>query len=152
LDVLDLAILALRLALVAALYVFLLVVIRMATRELRASTARRGYQPNANLRLVVLEAGESSLAPGEVIEVSDGAVLGRAERAEVVVADSAVSAEHLRLRRHGAGWLVADLGSTNGTLVNEALVRGERPIDDGDVLALGNVRMKVALRPAHDAR
>jgi hypothetical protein len=143
LDPLDLAILALRLALVAILYLFLWLVMRLAARGLRAGPQARLARANGELRLEVLVAGESNLRPGEVLEVSDGAVVGRADWAEVVVADAAVSAEHLRVRRQGQRWLVADLGSTNGTLVNEAPVQGEQSIRDGDVLALGNVRMKV---------
>jgi pSer/pThr/pTyr-binding forkhead associated (FHA) protein len=84
--------------------------------------------------------------PGQVIEVNDGAVLGRAERVEVVVADATVSAEHARLARVGRTWLVSDLGSTNGTRINEAPVKGDMPLAVGDVLGLGDVRLKVLPR------
>ena len=40
-------------------------------------------------------------------------------------------------------WVVLDLGSTNGTLVNHALVDGQAGLQTGDVLGLGNVRLKV---------
>jgi pSer/pThr/pTyr-binding forkhead associated (FHA) protein len=83
------------------------------------------------------------LPPGQVIEVSDGATLGRAERASLVLADPAVSAEHARFALLEGEWIIADLGSTNGTLVNQALVRGEAALEPGDVVSLGNVRLKV---------
>ena len=151
-DLLDLAILALRMALVAVLYAFLVVVLRAAGRGLQAARPRlrrapRGSSP-VELRLIVLEAGGSGLTAGQVIEASDGATLGRAERAELVVADSAVSAEHARVSRIGRDWVVLDLGSTNGTLVNDARVNGQTRLNHGDVLALGGVRFKVALRSA----
>jgi pSer/pThr/pTyr-binding forkhead associated (FHA) protein len=48
--------------------------------------------------------------------------------------------------RVGRAWVVADLGSTNGTRVNDARVNGQTPVAHGDVLTLGNVRFKVLSR------
>ena len=91
------------------------------------------------------------MAAGQVIEVRDGATLGRAERAELVVADSAVSAEHARVSRIGRDWVVLDLDSTNGTLLNDARVAGQTRLNHGDVLALGGVRLKVGLHSSSPA-
>jgi hypothetical protein len=154
-DLLDLAILALRLLIVALLYGFLAALLRLTTRGLRTTAAG---PPRADptlmgdgartsrLQLLVLEAGGSSLAPGQVLEVTDGAVLGRAEAAQVRLVDVAVSSQHARLSRVGRAWVVADLGSTNGTLLNDVPVQREAPLKAGDVLALGNVRLKVGAR------
>ena len=150
-DPLDVAILALRLALVLILYLFLLVVLRTATRMLRAApeappraaaaAARRSL--DGRLRLLVIDPGSSDLPPGELIEVPDGGTFGRADRASVVVSDPTVSSEHARIKRLGNEWVVTDLGSTNGTLVNQALVEADAALAPGDVLGLGNVRLKV---------
>jgi hypothetical protein len=155
-DLLDLAILALRLVLVALLYVFLATVLRLTTRGLRAapppspasaplpaSPAPGNDARASRLQLVVLEPGGSSLNPGQVLAVADGAVLGRAEAAQVRLVDVAVSGQHARLSRVGQAWVVTDLGSTNGTHVNDVAVQRETPLREGDVLALGNVRLKV---------
>jgi FHA domain len=152
-DPLDVAILALRLALVLVLYLFLLSVVRAATRTLRAESPpparpqpvqKAPAQRPTRLRLVVVEPGSSGLPPGELIEVADGATLGRAGQASVVVADPTVSAQHARVERlDGNAWMVVDLGSTNGTLVNQALVQGDAALAPGDVLGLGNVRLQV---------
>lgn len=152
-DLLDLAILVLRLVLVALLYVFLATVLRLTTRGLRAAPAPLPPSPapaNAprasRLQLVVLEPGGSSLSPGQVLAVADGAVLGRAEAAQVRLVDVAVSGQHARLSRVGQAWVVTDLGSTNGTRLNDVAVQRETPLREGDVLALGNVRLKVGAR------
>ncbi len=152
----DLAILALRLALVLVLYLFLWIVVRSAWQALRTTTepvtapdgnrrrAGRGpIEAEAGLRLLVLEPGGSDLPPGQVIEVADGTTLGRAERASLVLADPAVSAEHARFALLDGEWVIADLGSTNGTLVNQAPVHGAAALEPGDVVSLGNVRFKV---------
>ena len=96
--------------------------------------------------MMVLEAAGSGLTSGQVLELADGAMLGRAERAELVLADAAVSAEHARVSQIGHDWVVLDLGSTNGTVVNDARVTGQTRLNHGDVLALGGVRFKVVLR------
>ncbi len=151
-DLLDLAILALRIALVTVLYGFLLVVLRSAARWLQVAQPvplrSRGSSSRLDLRLIVLEAGGSGLTAGQAIDVLDGVTLGRAERAEMVLADPAVSAEHARVSRVGREWVIRDLGSTNGTLVNGARVNGQRKLTHGDVLALGSVQFEVVLRAA----
>jgi hypothetical protein len=144
-DLLDVAILALRVALVLVLYVFVAFVVRGALRMLRpAAEPEPSVAPT--LRLVVLEAGDSDLQTGQVLALDDGATLGRAERASLVLADPAVSAEHARLTRADRTWVVVDLGSTNGTLVNQGLISGEAALRPGDVLGLGKVRLKVVGR------
>jgi hypothetical protein len=149
-DLIDLAILALRVALVVVLYAFLAYVVRGALRTLGAArpateAARAPSQqaPAAVLRLVVLESGDSELHAGQVLVLDDGATLGRGDRASVVLTDPAVSAEHARLARADGKWVVIDLGSTNGTLVNQSLIDGQAALAPGDVLGLGNVRLKV---------
>jgi hypothetical protein len=143
-DPIDLAILALRLATVAVLYGFLVTVMRAAARSL-AATPPPVVSPG-RLSLVVVEPGGSALPQGHVIEVSDGATLGRSARAAVVVADATVSGEHARIDYIGRTWTVSDLGSTNGTCVNDERVNGESALAPGDVLALGNVRLRVGAR------
>ena len=138
-DVIDIVVLVLRLALVGLIYLFIVLVMRQATRGLRVAEPERPVQ----LRLPVEEPGDSGLVQGREIAVPSGATLGRTDRALVVVADPAVSAEHARLVSRGTRWLVADLGSTNGTLVNQRRIRGETPLAPGDVLGLGNVRLRV---------
>lgn len=142
-DLVDLIILALRLVFVALLYLFLAVVLRMAIGGLRARPTPGGA---ARLELVVLEPGASDLSPGEVIAVADGTTLGRGDQADVVLADTAVSAEHARVHRVGRRWVVTDLGSTNGTRVNDAVVHERTALAEGDVLAVGTVRLQVMPR------
>ena len=138
-DALDLLIFALRLVLVALLYVFLIAVLRMAVGATRPSAAQR-------LTLRVVEPGASTLQAGEMLEIVPGTTLGRSGSADLVLADTAVSGEHARVDRVGRGWVVTDLGSTNGTRLNNAVVSGRAPLANGDVLAVGTVRLEVVAR------
>jgi pSer/pThr/pTyr-binding forkhead associated (FHA) protein len=142
-DLLDVAILALRLALVLVLYVFLLSVVRLSARALRPSPVEQAPRRTRPLRLIVVEPGTSNLQAGSTLVVADATTLGRAERVGLLIADPAISSEHARIWRNGSHWMVADLGSTNGTLLNDASLDGERPLATGDVLGLGTVRLQV---------
>ncbi|MBV9326997.1 MAG: FHA domain-containing protein [Chloroflexi bacterium] len=144
-DVVDLLIFALRLLLVALLYLFLFAVLRLAITGMHSSAHARP-DPAQRLRLQVIEAGESTLSTGQTIEVADGSTLGRGDRADMPLGDTAISAEHAQVRREGRKWVVTDLGSTNGTRLNDKLVNGRASLKEGDVLALGTVRLQVLPR------
>jgi hypothetical protein len=61
----------------------------------------------------------------------------------IIVSDAAASRRHMRIRPTGDGLLVADLGSTNGTTVNDVRIEGETLVRVGDVIGVGLVRINV---------
>ena len=71
---------------------------------------------------------------------SDEVTMGRTSSNEIVLADANASREHARISRRQDGWWIVDLGSTNGTLVNEVLVK-ERRLRDGDTIRVGSTQM-----------
>jgi pSer/pThr/pTyr-binding forkhead associated (FHA) protein len=78
-----------------------------------------------------------------VIPVRDAVTIGRDLGNHVVLADPQVSGHHAVVQRGPDGVVVRDLGSTNGTTVNGAVVAGARKLAHGDELGLGT---DVALR------
>jgi len=62
--------------------------------------------------------------------------IGRVAECTITVADPKVSRQHAEVRRDREGFLLVDLGSTNGTLVNGRSVR-EAHLHDGDRIAIG---------------
>lgn len=97
------------------------------------TAARMGVVAPAEL-LVLSESGEAK----EKISITrDPVVIGRLSTSDVVLADSNVSRRHAELRRDGARWVLVDLGSTNGTLVNGKLSR-EHELSDGDRITFGS--------------
>lgn len=65
-------------------------------------------------------------------------VIGRLPECDVVLADGNVSRRHAEIRPHGDGWVLADLGSTNGTRLNGFRLTAPRELRSGDEIAVGN--------------
>jgi hypothetical protein len=64
--------------------------------------------------------------------------IGREANNDIVIEDPQVSRHHVRLTQQGAGYVIEDLGSTNGTFLNGQRVFGTRPINSGDTLGMGD--------------
>lgn len=89
--------------------------------------------------LIVLEGPD---AGGETdIEVSPSLV-GRTATADIGLSDPSISRRHLELTLTDDGWVLLDLGSLSGTLVNGVLVTGDAPLRHGDVISLGKTEMR----------
>jgi hypothetical protein len=64
------------------------------------------------------------------------AVIGRLSGSEVEIQDPGASRRHAEIRRDGGEYVLVDLGSTNGTLLNDAPV-SESTLEDGDQITIG---------------
>jgi pSer/pThr/pTyr-binding forkhead associated (FHA) protein len=75
---------------------------------------------------------------GQQLVLERPAILGRATDADLVLADGEVSRHHARVSPASDGRaVVEDLGSANGTFVNQNEVHGPAALDPGDELLLG---------------
>jgi hypothetical protein len=148
----------------AVLYLFLLWVSRSALRDLRGGgTLARGVEQGsgekvsapadatglhsastfgpADLisrapRLVVERAPGHE--PGMIYDLGGDVVLGRGDTAEIRLGDPFASSRHARVYEQGRILVVEDLGSTNGTYLNEELLDGPRPLHPGDRVRIGD--------------
>lgn len=147
---------ALKFGFLIVLYLFLLWTARSAMKDLRrmpggrraaaeapadatglhaAATVGRGGGPS-DPRLVVERA--TGHTPGMEYEIGEGAVMGRGDQAEIRLEDPFASSQHARLTRQGGIVIIEDLGSTNGTYLNEELLGGPQPLHAGDRVRIGS--------------
>ena len=86
--------------------------------------------------------------PVGVITGEAGAVVGRSPFESVVVLDHPeVSRRHFRLLAKGGSVMIEDLNATNGTSLDDVLLKpGDRvPLPDDGVLELGGLRVRVSV-------
>ncbi len=64
-------------------------------------------------------------------------VIGREEGVDVLIDNPSVSRRHAEIRLGDNGWVVEDLGSSNGTFIRGAKIQGPQSIGLGDEIGLG---------------
>ena len=74
--------------------------------------------------------------------------IGRDEHCEIVLPFQSVSGEHALLQFKEGGYVLEDLGSTNGTKINGLTPMGAATLYDGDEIALGDARLRFAEEPS----
>jgi two-component system, cell cycle response regulator len=84
----------------------------------------------------------ASLGSKTELDPSRAYVLGRDIAADMVLDDDSVSRTHCRLLRDGGAWCVEDLGSTNGTYVDDVAVEGGQALRDGAFIKVGSTIFK----------
>ncbi|MDQ6706632.1 MAG: SpoIIE family protein phosphatase [Acidobacteriota bacterium] len=93
--------------------------------------------------------GETRSVPLEGDRIS----LGRSSVAELCYPDDAgLSRQHLTLEREGTEWILRDLGSKNGTLLNGARVSGTSALKPGDRISAGHLTLIFDRGPRPPAR
>jgi pSer/pThr/pTyr-binding forkhead associated (FHA) protein len=71
-------------------------------------------------------------------------LLGRDEEADITIDDKRISRQHCKISLAENGYVITDLGSSNGTFVNGQRVT-EKPLEDGDQIQIGSSRFKFSL-------
>ena len=136
------------------LYLFLIWITRSALRDLRRPAGRpepavapdatgmypasRAPTPNGALEARLIVERAPGHTPGMEYDVGEGAVLGRGDQAEIRLEDPFASSRHARLVRQGGIVVLEDLGSTNGTYLNEELLSGPQPLHQCDRVRIGD--------------
>lgn len=95
----------------------------------------------AGSRLVVLT---PPAVAGQVFELQTETTIGRASDCAVVIDDARVSKVHARIFERDNRWMVEDLGSTNGTLVNDHVLDHPENVGPGDRIQVGEHVLELA--------
>jgi len=124
---------ALTLLLVAMLYLFMWQVVRSIRCHLAPHPAA---QPVVTLSFTVPD------GPKRTVVIDRALVVGRSREADLVIDDPFCSDLHARLGVDGGRLTVHDLGSTNGSFVNEIRLTAPCTLGPDDTLRLGRTIME----------
>ncbi|MHB8657499.1 MAG: FHA domain-containing protein [Solirubrobacteraceae bacterium] len=139
------------------LYLFLLWVARSALKDLRqgpgqVATTHEPLEAGTSMYAAVGDSAESlngseprlvveraaGYERGVAYDIPDhGATFGRGD-VEIRLDDPFASTRHARIFRQGSAVVLEDLGSTNGTYLNEEPLRGPQPLHPGDRIRIGD--------------
>jgi hypothetical protein len=114
----------------------------MARMDLGEDTVERTVflQEKASLAITA-GPGRGKVYP---LSATSATSVGRARANDVVLEDETVSAQHFRIRPEDGRFALHDLGSTNGTKVNDRRV-SRHPLSDGDVVRVGDTSLEFRL-------
>lgn len=151
----DETLLILKIAFLVLLYGFIILIARTATKDLGGTPqesivlgaaeaarlrAEAGGLPSA--RLLVVDS--PVLRQGSTIEVGGPTIIGRDAGCGIrLERDDFASARHARIEPQPDGLRIEDLGSTNGTFVNDSRITDPRRLSAGDVVRIGATELQV---------
>lgn len=72
--------------------------------------------------------------------------IGKGAQNDIILADASVSSTHALIRRENGTYLLSDLGSRNGTMLNEARLTEPRPLHHGDLIKMGHCTLTFRLQ------
>jgi hypothetical protein len=134
----------------ALLYFFVYRALHAAVVDIRGAPASRSAEPRAWAPARAPRQSAGRTRPPRSVAVADGGgkprtvsldgtalQIGRADACQIRLEDNYVSSFHARLFRQNGSWYVEDLGSTNGTYLNDRKVTSPAELHPGDRVRLG---------------
>ncbi len=110
-----------------------------AARSAPRPAEQRPLRPG--LRVLVVT--EGSLQGTTVSLGASPIMIGRSPECTLVLEDDYVSSRHARLWPEGEQWMVEDLGSTNGTVLDRERIDGPRPVRAGVPVRIGRTTLEL---------
>jgi pSer/pThr/pTyr-binding forkhead associated (FHA) protein len=143
----------LKYALLALLYFFVYRAVRSVAVGLSARRAEPGAPPKPKTSKPKAQRG--ARAPTTLVlhapearrprtyRLSGALEIGRAEACQVRLDDTYASQHHAKLSTRDGGWFLEDLGSTNGTYLNDRRLTAPVQVQPGDVVRIGKTVMEL---------
>ncbi|MCW8879952.1 MAG: FHA domain-containing protein [Kangiellaceae bacterium] len=90
-------------------------------------------------RLMFLK--ENQLSQVFIIEQPE-VIIGRTDSADIFIEDNSISRQHAKIKLNREGYFIEDLGSTNGTYVQDQPIQDKFPLLDGSSILVGNILLQ----------
>jgi pSer/pThr/pTyr-binding forkhead associated (FHA) protein len=130
-------------AIIAIIYLIIIFALRIMYKDIKGGGKKKTVIKKT-MGLEVIERGENfNLRVGAVIPLNDELSVGRKADNLLILGDKYVSSQHVRIYRKNTDYILQDLGSTNGTLMNKKRVKDKVVIKKGDEIKIGTSIFKV---------
>jgi predicted component of type VI protein secretion system len=115
-------------------------VLRVSSLQAQPSDKEKSHRRSHQLALEFIEPVDRA---GERVEIESAVTLGRSPECDLSLQDTYLSSRHARFSNEDGELTIEDLGSTNGTYVNQEIVEGRYALERGDIVQLGGVLFEV---------
>jgi FHA domain-containing protein len=140
---------ALKYGLFALLFLFVWRSMRWAVRGLTVEPSPSARKIRKSGGAVPAPAGPSSVVvhppdgKARTIKIGPSMTIGRAPECELLIDDTYASSQHARIFGKNGTWYVEDLGSTNGTFVNDQKLAAPAMVQPGDKIRVGTTVLEL---------
>jgi len=132
----NLVLFSLKFVFLGLLYLFIFLLVRSIMKDTKIAAADVIDEPKP--AKLVLNFGDKN---SKTFNLTDKVIIGRSEGADIQLDDSFASSSHAKLQKQGATYVVQDLKSTNGTLLNGKKIKKET-LNSGDEIKIGKNKFK----------
>ena len=122
---------------------FFLRVLRVAIVQARPADAATTESRRRTSGTLALEFIEPAERKGERVDVDVAVTIGRGQDCDLQLNDTYLSSRHARVANDAGDLTIEDLGSTNGTYVNQEILVGRVRLERGDIIQVGGVLFEV---------
>jgi pSer/pThr/pTyr-binding forkhead associated (FHA) protein len=133
----ELLLFILRILIAGVLYAFLAMILLHLWKDFKESATSKQASPEAYLEKMEGEGLETTFPLDEIN------LIGRAIDNTLILNEGTVSGYHARLSYQRDQWWLEDLGSRNGTFVNDLPISEPIVITYGDIVGFGNIRLRL---------
>ena len=144
----ELLLLIMRIGILILLALLIIVLITTINKEMKKGVKgsneikKTEYGLPAFLKMIFV--GGTKPKNNENITLNKEIVIGRNDfQANVVIDSNFISGRHTRIFPFGESIMIEDLGSTNGTYVNNELIDSPKKLSENDIVMVGDTEFKV---------
>jgi pSer/pThr/pTyr-binding forkhead associated (FHA) protein len=129
-------------AICGVIYIIIILALRIMYKDVKNGDKRRVLKKAFGLEII--NSGDNpNLKKGGIVPIRGNLTIGRKEDNMVIINDPYVSSYHAKIYVKNTDYLLEDLGSTNGTLLNEEKLEGKAYLNPGDEIEIGSVLFRV---------
>jgi len=141
---------AIKYGLLVLVYLFIWRALKRVVSDVRApsgaprrSRGRTDAEPSTPQTASIVVVHEPDGAKPRTFKLATSMLIGRAPECEIRVTDTYASQQHARLFGRQGGWYLEDLGSTNGTFVNDQRLGAPALVQPGDTIRVGTTQLEL---------
>ena len=125
------------------IYLFILRIAKMIYLDIKTMTDGEDSKvTNPHLKLMSSLEQTGVNTTTEIFPLKNAlTIVGRSLECEIVISDPHISSKHIQIVKTGQGFTISDLGSINGTYINDVKLLNPILLKDGDVILLGITKL-----------